>query len=329
MSRGSTAAAWVMADSGWRWAVLPGVVVGSSLVTFILPQRDGPLALFEALAPVVYGVLASLLPLSALRRSPVLAMATIGALVFAFGVYGAPARATQSGAGPGLTVLTWNLHGGPAGQMGFAAVSGRVDPDVIILEEAALRSGDDALMSAWPYRFALPRAGTPPGMLILSKLPFESQGVLSDPAAAWDRPRAPWIRVTVAGTAITIVGVHLEFPLASLPCPYCPDARDMQVAGVADFARRVSAAGDQVVVAGDFNLTEREPAYRDLASILEDAGDAAGPTWRPVAATWMPPVLRLDHVFVSRGLAISRALVSCQGTRSDHCPLIATLRLSG
>lgn len=304
-------------------------MVVSSLVTFILPQRDGPLALFEALAPVVYGVLALLLPLAALRRSPVLAAATIGALVFAFGVYGAPARATPGGAGPGVTVMTWNLHGGAAREIGFAAVSARLDPDVIILEEAALRSGDGALVSAWPYRIALPQAGTPPGMVILSKLPFESQGVLSDPAAAWDKPRAPWIRVAVAGTTITIVGVHLEFPLASLPCPYCPDARDMQVAGIVDFARSVSASGDQVVVAGDFNLTEREPAYRDLSSILEDAGDAAGPTWRPVAATWMPPVLRLDHVFVSRGLAISRALVSCQGTRSDHCPLIATFRVSG
>jgi vancomycin resistance protein VanJ len=328
MTRGSTAAAWVRTDRGRRWAVVPGVLVLTSLVTLLLPQRSGPLALFEALAPLGYGALSVLLPLVALRRSGILAVALLGAFAFAWLAYGPPAPASASSTGTALTVMSWNLHGDDLGAVGFAALTARVQPDILVLQEAALHGRDDTLVSEWPYRFALRQAGTPPGMVILSRLPFEMQGLLDMPAAAWDRPRAPWIRVMVGDTSITIVGVHLEVPFASLPCPYCPDARDAQVAAVADFASGLVASGERVVVAGDFNLTEREPAYRDLGSILADAGDGAGATWRPAAAAWLPPLLRLDHVFASRGLSLSRALVSCAGTTSDHCPLIVTLDVS-
>jgi endonuclease/exonuclease/phosphatase family metal-dependent hydrolase len=100
-------------------------------------------------------------------------------------------------------------------------------------------------------------------MVLATSLPPTSSGVLAEPADAWDRPRAPWVRVELDGHAITVVGVHLAvpFPVSSLPCPYCPSLRDAQVAALAAFAAARQVEGDAVLLAGDFNLTEREPAY--------------------------------------------------------------------
>jgi vancomycin resistance protein VanJ len=315
------------ADRMLRWAVLPGLVLLASLVTFAHPFRDGPLALFEALAPVVYGSLLLLVVVAAVARSPALAVLTVLVVGFGFVAYGPPSEHVAAAPAPTLTLMTWNLHGDDLGEMGFSAVLASAQPDVVVLEEARLRGRDLDLVADWPFRVVLPQAATPPGMVILSRLPIDAQGVVNQPAAVWDKPRAPWIRISLGGHELTLVGVHLTFPLASLPCPYCPDERDGQVQALASFATGLMAAGDHLVVMGDFNLTEREPAYRDLSTVMADAGDSAGATWRPVAVEGFPPILRLDHIFTSADVVASDARVLCSGTSSDHCPLVATIGL--
>jgi endonuclease/exonuclease/phosphatase family metal-dependent hydrolase len=322
-----SAVAWLARDRGRRWAWVPATVVAASLVTFVLPQRDGPFALFEALAPVVYGALLLLVPLAIWRRSLTLLLAVMVAAGAGWLAYHSPTVEATTVSGPSLTLLTWNLHGDRLRDIGFADVTARLQPDVLLLEEAAVRPGDESLISAWPYRIELPNAATPPGMVILSRLPIEAQGMVSAPTGAWDRPRAPWIRVTLGGKTLTIVGVHLEYPWASLPCPYCPDARDTEVHALVDFARQVMATGQPLVVAGDFNFTEREPAYRDMAAVLEDAAAAGGATWTPLADSLVPPLLRLDYVWNDPELDVA-ARVACDGSRSDHCPVVAQVGLT-
>lgn len=321
------ARAWLAHDPGRRWVCVPAAAVAASLVTFILPQRDGPFALFEALAPVVYGSLTLLLPLALWRRSVALLLAVAVALGTGWYAYHSPAAEATEVPGPSLTLLTWNLHGDGLREIGFADVTTRLQPDVLLLEEAAVRPGDGPLISAWPYRIELPYAATPPGMVILSKLPIEAQGMVDTPAGAWDRPRAPWIKVALGDGTLTIVGVHLEYPWASLPCPYCPDARDTEVHALVAFARQVMATGQPLVVAGDFNFTEREPAYRDMAAVLEDAAAAGGATWTPLADSLVPPLLRLDYIWNDPQLDVA-ARVACAGSRSDHCPVVAQVGLT-
>jgi endonuclease/exonuclease/phosphatase (EEP) superfamily protein YafD len=55
-----------------------------------------------------------------------------------------------------------------------------------------------------------------------------------------------------------------------------------------------------VVLAGDFNTSDRSRGYRRLTGRFRDAMRAkrAGPTY--VAALWRPFLLRIDHVFVPR-----------------------------
>jgi endonuclease/exonuclease/phosphatase family metal-dependent hydrolase len=80
------------------------------------------------------------------------------------------------------------------------------------------------------------------------------------------------------------------------------------------------AAGDRVLVAGDFN------AVRCRVAALTDSAEALRPrpTWRPVGVPWFPALLRLDRVFVSPSITPVATRVMCMLSRSDHCPVLAT-----
>ncbi len=322
--RGPAALHRLTGDRARWWLLVPACVLSTSAITWLAPQRGGPLAAFEALAPIVYLATLLLVPVAVRRRSLLLVAALGMMLAVGFLAYRTPASGAKAPMGPTVSILAWNLHGEPLGQAGFAEVTRRTRPDVIVLEEAAISAESEPLLAEWPIRRTFPDAATPPGMVILSRLPFTDEGRVDAPAAAWDRLRAPWVEVSQGGSRLTIVAVHLAFPLASFPCPYCPDTRDAQAQALAAFA--AARAPARVVLAGDFNLTEREPAYRDLATAMTDVVADGGATWRPMAVAWLPPVLRLDYVFASPGVPAA-ARIDCAGTESDHCPVVATIGL--
>ncbi|MGH2357206.1 MAG: hypothetical protein ACRDGJ_04245, partial [Candidatus Limnocylindria bacterium] len=61
---------------------------------------------------------------------------------------------------------------------------------------------------------------------------------------------------------------------------------------------------------------------------MTDAGLALGPpapTWRGLATRLVPPVLRLDRIFVGPGLAVSETRVGTEYAGSDHSPVIAVV----
>src|SRR5205823_2809111 len=64
--------------------------------------------------------------------------------------------------------------------------------------------------------------------------------------------------------------------------------------------------GVPVVVAGDFNTSDRSRGYRRITSRFRDAMRArrAGPTY--VATLWRPFPLRIDHIFVPRDWCSAR-----------------------
>jgi hypothetical protein len=99
-----------------------------------------------------------------------------------------------------------------------------------------------------------------------------------------------------------------------------------QVRALTEFTVATLRTGGALVVAGDFNLTEREPAYRDLTAVLDDVRPP-GATWRPLALSWLPAVLRVVYLFVSPPAAATSARVECGASASDHCAVVARLRL--
>jgi endonuclease/exonuclease/phosphatase family metal-dependent hydrolase len=308
-----------------RWSLLPLAITALGLAGLLAPQRAGPVALLAVVAPYAFGlVLLLLTPLAVLRRDVFLA-ASLG-LAAAVGALAYPPLATapHAGGSPELTILTWNLHGEEAEAVGLRSVLERARPDVVMLQEA----GADAerLVAEGMSVIHHADAATPPGMVLASRLRVRDSGEVGGEAGIWDRHRAFWLEVEAPGGPLTLIGAHLSFPvpLDSLPCPYCPERRDRQVAALVRAATELAGSGGRVVLAGDFNLSEREAAYRDIAASLTDA--ARGLSWRPVAVRWLPPVLRLDYVFIGAGLASVGSETACELSGSDHCPVWVRLR---
>jgi endonuclease/exonuclease/phosphatase family metal-dependent hydrolase len=93
------------------------------------------------------------------------------------------------------------------------------------------------------------------------------------------------------------------------------------------------AHGQDVMVLGDMNTTDREPAYDDISHGLRDshleAGIGPGLTWRPDDLRSVPiGLLRIDYVFATPDFSFQSSSVDCR-VPSDHCRIDATLLLPG
>ena len=89
------------------------------------------------------------------------------------------------------------------------------------------------------------------------------------------------------------------------------------------------ACRDPVIIAGDLNAIPRSRAYGRLAARLRDA-QAFAPHRPQATFPSRMPVLRIDHVFVSRSIEVTRA--ECLRTplarvASDHLPLVVDFRI--
>ena len=93
------------------------------------------------------------------------------------------------------------------------------------------------------------------------------------------------------------------------------------------------AAGRPLLL-GDFNLTDREPAFADLSAGLWDAhlevGQGTGSTWRPSRLEFLPlGILRIDHFLGgprTRPLTVGE---DCTPMGSDHCILFGEAAIAG
>ncbi|HYM53115.1 MAG TPA: endonuclease/exonuclease/phosphatase family protein [Candidatus Dormibacteraeota bacterium] len=225
-----------------------------------------------------------------------------------------------------LTVLTWNLQGRPPDQVGLSELVPRLDPDLIFLQEAdaSALAAEPALVDWMRHSYADPRAGTWPGMAILSRLPLHDASTQEPTSGVWDRPRVLVASVAHSSGELLAVCVHAKAPL---PVPFLhATARNRQLAALGKWLAQRTAGGRRIVAAGDFNAVScRMDGLVDAAAAIQ----RRRPTWRPFGAPWLPAMLRLDRVFVSPSITPIAVRVACGASWSDHCPVMATFQLDG
>jgi endonuclease/exonuclease/phosphatase family metal-dependent hydrolase len=146
----------------------------------------------------------------------------------------------------------------------------------------------------------------------------------------------PYLRAVVTGPSGESVVVFVVHPLpgrfqtvARIPIGIDTARRDADIATIRRAVDADLGHGSSVVVLGDINATDREPAYADLAVGLHDArrevGRWPGLTWRPDFLKWLPlGALRIDYILSSALLVPADYSVNCT-TLSDHCILSASL----
>jgi endonuclease/exonuclease/phosphatase family metal-dependent hydrolase len=223
-----------------------------------------------------------------------------------------------------LTVLTWNLQRRSPDRAGMRGVLERVQPDLIFLQEAdgGELSAEPSLAAWVDHSYIDMAAGSGPGMAILSRLPLLRAWSFQGTPGVWDRPRVLVASVAQPGGDLLAVCVHAKAPM---PIPFLhAGERNTQLADLAAWLAPQVAAGERIVVAGDCNAVRLDlDGLIDVAAALQ----RPEPTWRPFGVPWLPPLLRLDRVFVSPLIVPLALQVDCVASRSDHCPVVATLQL--
>jgi vancomycin resistance protein VanJ len=308
----------------WRWserAILALVATGTGLA---LGLRDVAApwtsVVFYATPPplLVCGSLVGIV-LALLQRSPKRS-ATWAALAVALAALTFQREVFSPGPAPdaveAMRVLSWNLHGGRAGEDAILGAIGEVDADLICLSEVGhFRDGERRFLRGLEAQ--LRGRGyvlrTWPGARLIVALRAGRGELLKQ---TWDRApgvaRSLWVEARWRGRPLRVV-------LADFRSTPTLDRSP----GTQRLLSRLEAGPQPWICLGDFNtpLASRcfDP-WRAAGAIhaFEAAGSGYAPTW-PAPL----PVLTLDHLW-SRGLIPLRAEAPLR-SESDHCPLVVSL----
>lgn len=319
----------------WLYGV---IVVGIVIAQRIAMPRAGWLALSQVFAPYLFAPLLIGLPLVLLQRarllrSTLVICSVVFMLAFVVPVRWAVPPATAST--PTLKVMSWNVKRRPneTQTQRICAALATATADVVTLIEVNYDEVQcaPAVSRRFPYRFS--RGGTSGEILLLSRYPLRELPVKIDHAA--QRAHATIVDVQIgADQIVTVIGAHMPAPntvvrrrsaCQSAVC-YDPSRRDAAIRQLHALATDLIRQGRAVILAGDFNLTEREPAYRDLVQGLTDAqraaGGGVGHTWGvPSGLQTLLPLLRIDYQFSSLDIQATRTTTDCTMRGSDHCIL--------
>src|SRR4051812_7580054 len=275
---------------GCLWAAVVLALVASR---FVSAERGGPLALGMVVEPLLLLSLVVFIPLAIFGTSrnstgptPVwtstlrlllLVAAAVAAIRLGPGWLGplengAPASASSNEAT--LAVTTWNIE---ADDIDRAALIERVrnapSGAVVLIElskaDAAAVAADRQIHQRFPTQLLYPDDGSSGiGLLTDQKVVIDGHRA-SEPAMVWARLDFG------LGRQAVVVGAH-PLPaqmnkLAGLPVPldYDPTERDHELQVVRSTADGL-VANDRapLILAGDFNVTDGEPAYADLSKGL-------------------------------------------------------------
>jgi endonuclease/exonuclease/phosphatase family metal-dependent hydrolase len=321
----------------WLLPAYPVALVLLTLVQVIAPQRNGPLALTEVFAPWLFLPLLVLLPFAwALRDRTLVVALALAAVTFAVHLGPAlvpgPRPQPPAGAMP-VRVASWNIYiRNPAARVVDAVQS--LDADVVGLVEvnprqAARLDANPALRARYRTVLMVPEANRG----LLSRYPLIDSGVREDGSARAGSGLL-WARLDLGGgRRLTVVVAHPlpaeASPSSTLPLHWDARPRDTEIAYVKAFVDERIAAGERVVLVGDFNVTDREPANAELSRGLRDAHDVAwgaGASWGPLALRRDGlALIRIDRILAGPGTVPTAFSTDCTFRGSDHCVLHATV----
>jgi endonuclease/exonuclease/phosphatase (EEP) superfamily protein YafD len=288
-----------------------------------------PLAAFAPVAAVV-AVAATLIAVAVTWwLAVILAIPTVFLVAWQVPVRGrmSPRRTAQAGPMPtgsdAVTVrfLTLNALVGRANPAAIVSHARELRLDVLAVQELtpelAGNLAQAGLPELLPYSCLDPRPGHT-GIGIWSSWPLSRLPAV--PGARNPMPRAE----LDVGWPVTVTVVHPPAPL-----------RGGQPGWQQDMDRLLSAltgTTGQQFVAGDFNASRDHGAFRRLLSAqFVDCADAAQDRQWP-GFTWpanrkFPPVMRLDHILVSRQGAIVRETRNVAIPGTDHLGVLAVIEL--
>jgi endonuclease/exonuclease/phosphatase family metal-dependent hydrolase len=235
----------------------------------------------------------------------------------------------------GARVMTYNVHGfvgtdGAWDPERVASVIEQSSPDLVAMQEVELGhvESDARATAEWlaerlamRCHFTLTRPGRQGGHFgnaVLSRHAFELVAEGSLPRRGGEPRAVQWLRVRSPAREFHLLNTHLGIRFWE---------RLAQIRALLGAEWLIRAGTDlPLVVCGDFNATPLSPVYRALTRDLSDVRGRS----RHLRGTWPSrrPLLRIDHMFVSRDFRVSACDVAADAlsrVASDHLPLVADL----
>ena len=309
------------------------VVLTVIAINVLLPQPSGPIDLTEAWEQlfVASAFLAAFIavPHVVLHRSLVGYALIAVLLVTSVARYGTQWLSLPAAGPAKVSVAAWNVEAGPdAGSRVVAGLYG-IDVDMIGLEEfqpamQAALTANQGISLIYPYHVFAPHDETL-GAALLSRWPILEEQTSIHPT---------YIRAVIQPPTFDKLIVYVVHPLppvmdgpGSFPLSFDTTERTADQAPMRALIDQDLAAGQTVIVMGDLNTTEREPAYGYFTAGLNDshldAGIGPGLTWRPDELKSLPfGLFRIDYILSSKDLVANQTMVNCT-MLSDHCMVAA------
>jgi endonuclease/exonuclease/phosphatase (EEP) superfamily protein YafD len=313
-----------------------------TLLNTVRPKRAGMFALTEVFAPYMFLGLLLVLPFALMRGAKALrVLLLVCAAVFLLRFPPGLAHASPP-PNPGairLDVMTWNvLVGGWHEEI--LKVLRQKPASIVGMTEAdwGWLSIDPEVAELYPYRWGDQPGSKVSGQAILTTYPIIEKGVVEHSFQSV-APRVVWARLDVGlGRNVVVVVAHpppakscIKKSIVPVRC-YDPSLRDALIGEAWHFVQPFLDAGDPLILLGDFNVTDREPAYDDISRGLTDAfkavGVGTGATWRPGQLSHFDwALLRIDYLFSGPGVVPLSTQVDCTPRGSDHCIVHGTFEV--
>lgn len=236
-----------------------------------------------------------------------------------------------------LKLLTYNVHSciGTDRRLAperIAEVIAAERPDIIGLQELDVgrrRTGGidqahviaEILKMQHHFHAALDVEEERYGDAILTALPAELVKAGPLPSVGEQRG-ALWIEVEVGERRLQVFNTHLGLRRVDR-------MRQAEVLLGPEWLGNDRITNQPIVLLGDFNSIPSSPPYKRLAGALTDARDHLPGQLRPTFPSRFP-LLRLDHIFVSKGITVAdAATISTPLAKlaSDHLPLLSTIEI--
>ncbi len=317
---------------GWAGLIYPAMLllVVTPLQVFF-PQPKTPLAFFQVFAPYLWLPLLGLIPLLFLREARwlrwlMLACAVVWLLRFGPDLNFFPPQPT-----PGafqVDIVTWNIYiDNPRRDEVRKYIYSR-PASLIAMQETNgdWLEGDATIARLYPYQYHIGHAPIR-GLVLLSVYPIlESYPPPTQYIDSGDL-KLMWVKLDLGqGRTLTVINIHPVIPQVwrvSCNKPFCYDStnRDRELTEIRGFVDQFLQKGEPFVLVGDFNTTEREPAFKEVSSGLQDIQKKVGVGW---GLSWgrlwkLEKLIKLDHQFSSPTVTPLTTSVDCTYRGSDHC----------
>ncbi len=306
-------------------------IAGALLLNLLLPEEQMlPLALFNSFVHLLLIPALFLFPLSLVLRQWLL-MAFLLPAVLAFGsAYGAqflPDRSAEAPPGSlSLRVMSFNLMAANRTPAYAIAQIQQVDADVVALQEvsyahAALLQaqfdGEYEYIALHPQRFGTQGQG------ILSRYPIREDAFSQFDFVLTPLGHQRTVLELPGGTPIVVYNIHPTHPGMNNRA-FDPSFRSRELTQIADLAH---AEPLPVMIVGDFNMPDLSADYMRFDAAYTDVYGAVGwgMGWTFRLPLTLPPLLRLDYLFVDESFTPLRAEVVYPFAGSDHHALWADL----